>query len=52
MSSTPKSLYPRKKAQAPVIPPMIVLIIIIVILFTLAVAMAIACTSPYNMAWA
>lgn len=52
MSSTPKSLYPRKKSQAPVIPPMLVLILIVIILFVLAIAMAIACTSPYNMTWA
>lgn len=47
----PKSLYPAKKGGAK-IPPMLILYLLIIILFIIAIALAIACTSPYNMSWA
>lgn len=48
--STPKSLYPKK--EAPAIPPMLPLFIAFVVIFIIAIALAVACTSPYNMTWA
>ena len=50
MSPAPKSLYPKK--EAPAIPPMLPLFILFLIIFAIAILMAMACTSPYNMVWA
>jgi len=50
MSSTPKSLYPKK--EAPAIPPMLPFYIFFLLIFVIAILMAIACKSPYNMGWA
>lgn len=52
MSSTPKSLYPKKEKRAPAIPPMLPLFIVFLIIFVIAIALAVACKSPYNMVWA
>lgn len=48
----PKSLYPKKDSKRPSIPPMLWFWIAFIVIFILAIALAIACTSPYNMTWA
>ena len=50
--NSPARLYKKQEPRGINIPPILVMLIIIAILGALAIAMAVACTSPYNMAWA
>ncbi|MBO5478548.1 MAG: hypothetical protein J6J36_08120 [Clostridia bacterium] len=48
----PVRLYPKKEKRAFKINALFIGLILFLIVFIIAIALAISCTSPYNMVWA